>query len=445
MVEVVKFTEAKVKERRARARAGRRDEYQDEELPALWLRVSPTSASWYVLKRIPGSKMKRVLLGNADELAAGEARKLARIRIGEMQQGIDPNVVKQQRKAEAVRRGLTLGEALAIFLAEKDNLRDATRRTYERDLRTTFGDYWDRPIADLTPAVVRIRHRDRKTRALRSQARVGTDAARKRITASPSRADGAVRALRAVVNYLNLTHHLGLPNVAAEITAAKAWAKVPRRERALAGEHLRDFVRAVRALPDDLPPDLTGTQRDVTLLMLCTALRWSNAAGMKWKEIDFKAKSITIAADRMKGKREYGLPLGPEMIAMLRKRFDDRRSNEFVFPGLPKNPKKPQDLHPINRLTVHFMAKLTDGDGAPIAWSPHDLRRTALSALEAMDVSAYALKRIAGHAVPDDDPTAGYLVFQMDRLRVPIERLEAAVFGRKLNIVDMKSQGERRR
>src|SRR3546814_9728956 len=82
----------------------------DEELPALRLRVSPTSAAWSVLKRIPGGPMSRVLIGKADDVAAGEARKLARIRIGEMQQGVDPNVAKRQRKADAERSGMTLAQ-----------------------------------------------------------------------------------------------------------------------------------------------------------------------------------------------------------------------------------------------------------------------------------------------------------------------------------------------
>jgi integrase len=432
MANVVKFTEASVKQLRASVRAGR-IEYQDEELPALKLRISATSASYSVLKRIPGGPMARVLLGQADELAAGEARKRARIRIGELQQGVDPNAAKRERKKAELQRGMTLSEGLAIYLAEKD-LREATRRTYERDLRTTFGDYWDRPLVDLTPDVVRIRHRDRKNRPLRSQARVQSVSARKRITASPSRADGAVRALRAVVNYLVVTRSIDLPKVAAQITATKAWANVRRRKRTL-GDRLDEFVRAIRALPDDLPPDLTGTQRDLTLFLLCTALRWSSAAGLRWGEVDFKAKTITICADRMKGKSEHSLPIGPEMLAMLRARFGARRSNEFVFPGLPKAPDKPDELGPFGKLTKHFTNKIADSDGEAIAWSPHDLRRTALNVLEAMDVSAYALKRIAAHS-EGGDVTAGYLTDHVGRLRAPMERLEARVFGRRGKVVE---------
>lgn len=426
MAEIVKFTEARVAAIRAAVRSGR-VEYQDEELPALRLRVSSTAASWCVLKRIPGGKMARVLIGQADDVSATDARKLARIKIGELQQGIDPNAVKRQRKVEAAKDSLTLSEGLAIYLAERDKLRPATKATYERDLRTTFGDFWDRPLAELTPERVRDRHKDRKTRDVRAQAKVEKAADRKRIKASPSRADGAVRALRAVVNYLRSERQLDLPDVARRIVATKGWGNVPRRKRALLGDVLAEFVASVRALPDDLPPELTGTQRDLTLFLLCTALRWSSAAGLQWSEVDFRSKTVTIPAERMKGKKEHTLPLGPAMLALLKHRKAEARSKVYVFPGLPHEEK---GLTPIGRLSSRFLAKIKDAEGQPITWSPHDLRRTALSVLESMDVSAYALKRIAAHS-QESDVTAGYLADDVHRLRSPMERLEAALLTGK--------------
>lgn len=431
MAESVKFTEARVAALRAAVVSGR-TEFQDEEVPALRLRVSPTSASWCVLKRIPGGPMTRVLIGRAEDVSAGEARKLAKIKIGTMQQGVDPNATKRLRKAEAVRNGLTLAEGLAIYLAERDKLRPATKATYARDLRTTFGDYLDRPLIELTPERVRDRHKDRKTRPIRAQAVVKHARDRKRITASPSRADGAVRALRAVVNYLRAERDMDLPDVARKITATKGWGNVARRKRSLMGEALTDFVAAVRGLGDDLPPDLTGTQRDLTLLLLCTALRWSSAAGLRWLEVDVKGKTITIPADRMKGKIEHSLPLGPAMMAMLKRRREQTRSKVYVFPAL-------NNEGPIGRLSKRFLDKVRDEEGAVINWSPHDLRRTALTVMESMDVSAYALKRIAAHS-QDGDVTAGYLTDDVNRLRVPMERLERAVLsdaGRE-NIVPMR-------
>lgn len=432
MADTITFTEARVRALRAAAKAGSRVEYQDGKVPPLRLRVSTTSASWSVLKRIPGGPMRRVQLGTADDLPVELARKRAQQVLAAMLDGRDLTSEKRQRSAEAERASITLAEGLAIYLAEKDGLRPATRATYERDLRTTFGDWWNRPLADMTPEWVRDRHRNRKTRAITSQARVAHVRDKARITASPARADGAVRALRAVVNYLRAERDLDLPDVARRITATQGWGNVPRRKRALLGEALTEFVESVSALPDDLPPDLSGTQRDVTLLILCTGLRWASAAGLRWDEVDLKAKTITIPAARMKGKLDHSLPLGPAMMTMLKHRAAASRSPTLVFPGL--DPAKP-----IGRLSKRFLAKITDPEGNTITWSPHDLRRSALTLLEAMDVSAYALKRIAAHS-QSGDVTAGYLADDVERLRVPMERLEnvALATGPTDNVVPMR-------
>lgn len=434
MAETITFTEARVRALRDAARVGR-VEYQDGKVPALRLRVSATSASWSVLKRIPGGPMRRVQLGSADDLPVEQARKRAQLAVGAMLEGRDLSAEKRQRRVESERASLTLADGLAIYLAEKDGLRPATRSTYERDLRTTFGDWWDKPLAEMTPEWVRDRHRNRKTRPITAQARVGHARDRDRITASPARADGAVRALRAVVNYLRAERDLDLPDVARRITATKGWGNVPRRKRALLGQALAEFVTSVRGLPDDLPPDLAGTQRDLVLLILCTGLRWTSAAGLHWTEVDFKAKTITVPADRMKGKLSHALPLGPAMLAMLKVRAAAPRSPTLVFPGL--DPDKP-----LGRLSVRFLAKIADAEGNPITWSPHDLRRTALTLLEAMDVSAYALKRIAAHA-QSGDVTAGYLADDVERLRVPMERLESVALAepRDGNVVPLRVAG----
>jgi integrase len=431
MATTIKFTEARVAALRVEVKSGR-VEYQDELVQALWLRVSATSASWYVIKRIPGGDRQRILLGRADEISVSAARAESQKVIGKLMAGQDVLAEKRARKATTARESLTLREGLEIYLAERDKLRPATRLTYERDLRTTFGDYMDRPLVDLTPEHVRDRHKDRKTRPMRAQAEVEHARDRKRITASPSRADGAVRALRAVVNYLRAERDLDLPDVARRITATNGWGNVARRKRALLGDALGEFVTAVQALPDDLPPDLTGTQRDLTLLLLCTGLRWSSGAGLQWSEIDFKAKTMTIPADRMKGKVEHCLPIGPAMMKILSERQRHGRSEVFVFPGLAVNPGtgKKKEVRPISRLSQRFLSKIKTSEEVVITWSPHDLRRTALTILESMDVSAYALKRIAAHS-QTADVTAGYLVDDAGRLRSPMERLEAVVFPGK--------------
>src|SRR3546814_17742852 len=86
-----------------------------------------------------------------------------------------------------------------------------------------------------------------------------------------------------------------------------------------------------------------------------------------------------------------------------------------------------------------WSSDVCSSDLQTITWSPHDLRRTALTILEAMDVSAYALKRIAAHS-QQSDVTAGYLSDDVHRLRAPMERLESvALPGKgKSHIVPMR-------
>lgn len=434
MAQIVSFTEARVRTIRAAIKPGERAEFQDSQCRALRLRVSTASGRWSVLKRVPGGPMRRVQLGSVDELSVERARKEALKVIAKLLDGRDPSAEKRARKVAAERDRLTLRAALAIYLDEKPHLRPATRKTYERDLRVTFGDYLDRPLSDLTPERVRERHRLRMTKGAKAAAKVAKPADRSRIIASPARADGAVRALRAVVRYVRVTRKIELPDPAAEVSATRQWAAVPRRKRALLGPRLGEFVAALEAAPDDLPPDLSGTQRDLVKLILATGLRISAAAGLRWDEVDLNAATLTVPAARMKGKRDHSLPLGPRMMAMLQARRADPRGAEsvFVFPGAMP------DI-PLRRLSARFVSRLKDGAGKPFVWSPHDLRRTVLTMLEAMDVSAYALKRIAAHS-EKGDVTAGYLADDVERLRGPIERLERSIFGGAGSVVELRAR-----
>lgn len=90
MAERIKFTDTRVTALRDAAMPGRRTEYVDSKVSALRLRVSSGSASWSVLKRIPGGPMRRVSLGSADSLSVEGARKAARKVLEHLCLGITP-------------------------------------------------------------------------------------------------------------------------------------------------------------------------------------------------------------------------------------------------------------------------------------------------------------------------------------------------------------------
>jgi integrase len=65
---------------------------------------------------------------------------------------------------------------------------------------------------------------------------------------------------------------------------------------------------------------------------MLTATRTNEAIGARWEEIDLAAKVWAIPADRMKGGREFRVPLGAAAMAVLAD-LAALRQGEYVFPG----------------------------------------------------------------------------------------------------------------
>jgi len=352
--------------------------------------------------------MQRVSLGHWPEVNCAEALERAMEMARQLRDGDNPTELRREAAAEDARRKLTLRAALEDYVLKKQ-LRDSTVRAYWGDLNTSCSDWLDKPLADITPEMVAELHR-------------------KRAAESPARANGVVRVLRAVARFQNITRKMQLPALAEQISATKSWARVERRTTHLANSALRTWVAAVRALPDDIPSkeegsntrELYGSQRDALLLMLCTAVRLRECLGLRWSEVILQDRVLVIGADRAKNHREHALPLGAKMTAMLKRRYEERRSDVYVFPG-------PDATQPLDRISRRVFERITDKHGKLLEIRPHDLRRTALTLLESQDVSAFALKRIANHA--DADVTRGYLQLGVERLRKPMQELERAVFA----------------
>ena len=94
---------------------------------------------------------------------------------------------------------------------------------------------------------------------------------------------------------------------------------------------------------------------------------------------------------------------------------------EPVFSGV--SPEKPLD-----RISTRIFAQITCVDGSVIKFTAHDLCRTALTLLDRANMSGYAIKRIANHAM-QDDVTEGYINDDPERLRNPMELLEKLVLS----------------
>jgi integrase len=116
-------------------------------------------------------------------------------------------------------------------------------------------------------------------------------------------------------------------------------------------------------------------QRDLVRFMLTTPLRRDEAAGLRWSEVDLKAKRIRIPATRMKTREAFELPLPAPTIELLEARKD--LAGELVFPSADGKP-----YNGFHTLLTRIRARIGKGDAAKAErFTLHDIRRSFASLL----------------------------------------------------------------
>lgn len=156
--------------------SGKSDLYADTELRGFYLIVSATKKAFYVQSLVNGRQV-RTKLGDFPALSAKAARELAAKTLVSMRSGVNP--IHERRNARA--RGITLREAVELHLAARERT-PRTVESYKYQVEQYLSGWHDRPLADLTRAEVREKHR-KLTEA-----------------SGPTTADYTMRVLRAVYN-----------------------------------------------------------------------------------------------------------------------------------------------------------------------------------------------------------------------------------------------------
>jgi integrase len=148
------------------------------------------------------------------------------------------------------------------------------------------------------------------------------------------------------------------------------------RERKLSDAELRKIWHAV-----------DGEFGTIVKLLILTGTRRNEIGGLRWSEIDFDEKLITIPAARMKNKREFEIPMTPAVVALL-KAQPRREGRDFVF-GSGEGPysgwsKSKQQLDEQVQLPE---------------WVLHDFRRSFSTALhDRMGVQPHIVEAALSHA-----------------------------------------------
>lgn len=357
--------------------------YRDSDISGFGLRVTSGGAKSFIVEKRIFGKVKRITLGRYGNITVEQARKEAMKFLGSVATGHDPVA---EKKAKNIKR-ITLNEAFEDYLKTRSELRPATVKDYKQVLKTGFQDWKCKALIDITKDMVELRHHDLGKR-------------------SKARANNAMRVLRAVFNHAKAKYDdaQGNPvivvNPVDRLGQIRAWYKIERKTTLIKPHQLADWYQATMQLNRQ-------TTCDYLHLVLFTGLRRSEASRMTWGDVDFKARTFDIP--ETKNHQVHTLPLSDFLYDLLKRRFNERTSN-YVFPsdterGYLFNPKT-------------AVKRVADLSG--VSFTLHDLRRTFITIAESLDIPAYALKRLLNHK-DSNDVTAGYIVSDVSRLRVPMQ------------------------
>jgi integrase len=379
-------------EKEARPRAnGKPAFYFDDQIKGFGVRVTSGSKT-FILDRKLNGKTIRVSIGRFPDWTVQQARERSKELVVEMDKGND---IREQMK-QKVQSAVTLRSIFERFLAERE-LKPRSRTDYCRYLEYYLSDWLDRPAARIDASSVMARY--------------------KKIAASSSgqaQASSVMRALRSILNYAIATYGRDvLPeNPVASLTAKRAWLRDNRRTDHLANHEVAPFIAALRGLSNQA----MGSYLEFILL---TGARRSEAALLKWRDIDVDAKTLLFRDT--KNHTDRRLPLTPGVLALL-DIMRAQRAGEYVFASFDKQGKPTHIKEPRKAVAI---ANRAAGSQVTV----HGLRRTYATLLESLDCPAYPLKALLGHSLKGDVTSAHYTQINVERLRPWAEKYEAHILS----------------
>jgi integrase len=137
---------------------------------------------------------------------------------------------------------------------------------------------------------------------------------------------------------------------------------------------------------------------DIVQLLILTAQRRNEVAGMRWEELDLDNKTWTIPAERAKNKRRHEVPLTDTALKIVRG-ITKLNDCPFVFSKTSKTAvsgfSKAKRALDENILGAR---QRNDEEATPLPhWTFHDLRRTATTGMARLEVPPHVADAILNH------------------------------------------------
>ena len=354
---------------------------RDDRVIGFALRVTPGGFKSFVVEARVNGRVRRFTLSPADRMTVAEARAQARQVLAGMSKGRDPAVVRRAKRE----RSRTLSTMLDEYI-EVRSLKATSAAKYRAVARRCYGDWLSKPIAEITPAMTRLRYEEVARRSVaeaNSSMRVLRAVSRRAAIVLPDRADGQP-AMKIVPT----------------VSLRGAWRVLARRTNVIEPHEIGTWLKGLEGVQSD------ASSRALTTLLL-TGLRAQEALRLDWAHVEEDRRRLAIADSKTGPFVKF---IGPKLAAMLTEWRRDRIKGA---------------LFPVSDLRS-ALTRVVKAGGKAI--TPHDLRRTFASFAERSGAPMTVIKLLLNHAT-GGDVTLGYIRPNEGDLLHWAEQIEGAILS----------------
>lgn len=330
----------------------------DTDLKGLGLKVTPTGKKVFIYQYRTGgrgSPTKRSTIGNYGDITPDQARTQALRLAGSVAEGRDPRTERRQQQIVATQQSEnSFARLVAEFIEKHAKPHQRNWLETERLLNHDAVPRWkSRPAASITKREV-----DELLQLVAARA--------------PITANRLLAALRKLFNWAAATGRLD----ASPVLGMPSPAREQSRDRVLDDSELAGILSAAKGMPYPFGPFYQ--------LLIFTAQRREEVAGMRWCEID--SNQWTIPAERSKNRKAHVVHLSQPALAVLSK-IAKRDERGLVFTTT--------DTTPISGFSK-AKAEL-DRLSAVKEWRFHDIRRTVTTGLANLGHPPHVCDKILNH------------------------------------------------
>ena len=343
-----------------------RGEVLDVVVPGLVLRVSPTSKSFALIARYPGSNNPtRRSLGKYGAITLQDVRIKARKWLELIERGRDPAVeVERERLAEARKRADSFAQVVKDF-AEQKLAKERQGYDAGRSLQYFVKAWGNRPIADLDKRDIR--------------AVIDPIAVR-----APYAAHNALAVIRRFFSWA-VDRDILEVSPCAMLKASAIIGKRKPRQRVLSEDELVALHQAACSLPFPHGPLLR--------MLLLGGQRHSDCAHAAWSEISLERREWIIPAGRFKSEVSHLVPLSGALVELLSS-LPRIKGHDRLFPlsrGIVDEAK--------SRLDARMLEILRERNpGAKLEpFVIHDIRRSCRTYLSKLRIQTEVAEAVIGH------------------------------------------------